>query len=149
MAGKPFHATGLKSATGQRDYEADLTIDEAAKKLVIFTPEAKKVKGVKCPKSGKLMMDCGGYFEAPGWPGVKLWKNAFGKPFAAADYVPVLQGWKDDAPIDVAGLVSAKSGKAYTAKIVLDEKAGKMKLDFGVAVTRPTVPPEMGGTTAG
>ena len=50
----------------------------------------------------------GGFFEAPGWPGVKLWKNAFGKVFTAADYVPVLQGWKDGSPIDVSGLVSAK-----------------------------------------
>lgn len=132
LAKKPFHATGLKSSTGQREYEADLVIDEEKKKLVIFTPEPTKVKGVKCPKSGKLMLDCGGYFEAPGWPGVKLWKNAFGKTFAAADYVPVLQGWKDGAPIEVSGLVSVKSGKTYAAKIALDEKAGKMKLDFGV-----------------
>ena len=132
LAKKPFHATGLKSATGNRDYAADLVIDEGTKKLVIFTPEPTKVKGVKCPKSGKLLLDGGGWFEAPGWPGVKLWKNAFGKTFAAEDYVPVLQGWKDGAPIDVAGLVSAKSGKAYTAKLVLDEKAGKVKLDFGV-----------------
>ncbi|MSU48844.1 MAG: hypothetical protein EXS37_07125 [Opitutus sp.] len=131
LAKKPFHAAGLKSATGNREYEVDLVIDEEKKKLVIFTPEPVKVKGVKCPKSGKLMLDCGGYFEAPGWPGVKLWKKAFGKPFTAEDYVSILQGWKDDAPIDVTGLVSAKSGKAYTAKIVLDEKAGKMKLDFG------------------
>lgn len=131
LAGKPFHATELKSATGQRAYEADLTIDEAAKKLVIFTPEPKKVKGVKCPKSGKLLLDCGGYFEATGWPGVRLWKNAFGKAFTAEDYVPVLQGWKDGAPIEVSGLVSAKSGKTYSAKIVLEEKTGKMKLDFG------------------
>ncbi len=135
MAKKPFHATGLKSSTGNRDYEADLVIDEEKKKLVIFTPEPTKVKGVKCPKSGKLMLDCGGYFEAPGWPGVKLWKTAFGKPFAAEDYVPVLQGWKDGAPIEVSGLVSVKSGKAYAAKIVLDEKAAKMKLDFGVPPT--------------
>ncbi len=133
LAGKPYHATGLRSSTGNRGYEADLVIDEAQKKLVIFTPEPKKVKDVKCPKSGKLMLDCGGYFEAPGWPGVKLWKSAFGKPFAAADYVPVLQGWKDGAPISVSGLVSVKSGKTYAAKIVLDEKAGKMKLDFGPA----------------
>jgi DNA topoisomerase-3 len=105
--------------------------------LAVFTPEPTKVKGVKCPKSGKLMLDCGGWFEAPGWPGVKLWKNSFGKAWTAVDYVAVLQGWKDGAPIDVAGLVSAKSGKAYTAKIVLDEKAGKMKLDFGVPPAGP------------
>ena len=122
----------MKSATGNRVYAADLVIDEEKKKLVIFTPEPTKVKGVKCPKSGKLILDCGGYFEAPGWPGVKLWKNAYGKLFAAEDYVPVLQGWKDGTPIDVGGLVSVKSGKIYTAKIVLDEKAGKMKLAFGV-----------------
>ena len=104
-------------------------------------PEPSKVKGVKCPKSGKLMLDCGGYFEAPGWPGVKLWKNAFGKAFTAEDYVPVLQGWKDGAPIEVGGLVSMKSGKVYAAKIVLDEKSGKLKLDFGA--------PPAGGAGAG
>ena len=133
LAGKPYHATGLKSSTGNRTYEADLTIDEAQKKFAIFTPEPVKVKGVKCPKSGKLMTDHGGYFEAAGWAGVKLWKVAFGKTFSAEDYLPILQGWKDGAPIDVSGLVSAKSGKPYTAKIVVDEKAGKLKLDFGTA----------------
>ncbi len=131
LANKPYHAAGLKSATGNRDYEASLVIDETQKKVVIFTPEPSKVKGVKCPKSGKLMLDCGGYFESPGWPGVKLWKNAFGKVFAAGDYVPVLQGWKDGTPVEVGGLVSVKSGKVYTAKIGLDDKVGKMKLDFG------------------
>ncbi len=122
----------MRQETGNCADEADLVIDEEKEKLVIFTPEPTKVKGVKCPKSGKLMLDGGGWFEAPGWPGVKLWKNSFGKTWTAADYVPVLQGWKDGAPIDVVGLVSAKSGKAYTAKLVLDEKAGKVKLDFGV-----------------
>jgi len=131
VAQKPYHATGLKSATSNRIYEADLVIDEGQKKLVIFTPEPSKVKGVKCPKSGKLMLDCGGYFEAAGWPGVKLWKTAFGKTFTADDYLPVLQGWKDEHPVDVGGLVSAKSGKTYTAKIVLEATTGKMKLDFG------------------
>jgi len=132
LARKPFHALGLKSVAGGRLYDADLVVDEAQKKLVIFTPEPTKVKGVKCPKSGKLLLDGGGFFEAAGWPGVKLWKNAFGKCFSAEDYVAVLQGWKKGSPIDVVGLVSAKSGKAYTAKLVLDEKQGKVKLDFGV-----------------
>lgn len=143
VAQKPYHATGLKSATTNRVYEADLVIDETQKKLVIFTPEPSKVKGVKCPKSGKLMFDCGAYFEAPGWPGVKLWKTAFGKTFAAEDYLPVLQGWKDERPVEVGGLVSAKSGKTYAAKIILEAKTGKMKLDFGAppAGGAPEVPP--------
>ena len=141
----------MRQETGNCADEAGLVIDEE-KKLVIYTPEPTKVKGVKCPKSGKLMSDCGGWFEAPGWPGVKLWKNAFGKSFTAEDYVPVLQGWKDGAPIDVAGLVAAKSGKAYTAKLVLDDKTGKVKLDFGVPMQAPTpnvLPPEKGGTAPG
>jgi len=78
--------------------------------------------------------------RSPGWPGVKLWKTAFGKTFTAADYVPILQGWKDNAPIDVTGLVSAKSGKPYTAKIVLDTPSSKMKLDFGAAESSPATP---------
>ena len=131
VAQKPYHATGLKSATSNRVYEADLVIDETLKKLVILTPEPSKVKGVKCPKSGKLLLDCGTFFEAPGWPGVKLWKTAFGKVFTAEDYVPVLQGWKDERPVEVGGLVSVKSGKTYAAKITLEAKTGKMKLDFG------------------
>ena len=60
-------------------------------------------------------------------------ETAFGKLFTAEDYVPVLQGWKDGKPIEVSALVSAKSGAVYAAKIVLDEKSGKMKLDFGAA----------------
>ena len=136
LAQKPYHAAGLKSATGNRAYEADLVIDESLKKLVIHTPEPTKVKGIKCPKSGKLMMDGGTFFEASGWPGVKLWKTAFGKTFSAADYVPILQGWKDGAPIVVNDLVSAKSGKPYAAKIIVDEATAKMKLDFG-----PAAPP--------
>ena len=141
VAGKPYPAANLKSANGNRVYAADLIIDETLKKLVIHTPEPTKVKGVKCPKSGKLMLDGGTFFEAPGWPGLKLWKNAFGKTFAAADYVAVLQGWKDGAPIDVTGLVSAKSGKPYTAKIILEEATSKLKLDFGVAPTSPPAAP--------
>jgi DNA topoisomerase-3 len=142
----------MRQETGNCADEADLVIDEAKKKLVIFTPEPTKVKGVKCPKSGKLMSDCGGWFEAPGWPGVRLWKSAFGKTWTAEDYGPVLQGWRDGAPIDVAGLVAAKSGKVYTAKLVLDEQEGKVKLDFGVPMQAPTSvvpPPEKGGTAAG
>jgi DNA topoisomerase-3 len=132
LAGQPFHAANLKSATGNRTYEADLVLDATLKKLVIHVPEPTKVKGVKCPKSGKLLLDGGTFFEAPGWPGVKLWKTAFGKTFTAADYIPILQGWKDGTPIDVPGLVSAKSGKPYTAKIIVDAASSKMKLDFGV-----------------
>ena len=132
LAGQPYHAANLKSATGSRTYEADLVLNATLKKLVIHVPEPTKVKGVKCPKSGKLLLDGGTFFEAPGWPGVKLWKTAFGKTFTAADYVPILQGWKDGTPVDVAGLVSAKSGKPYTAKIIVDAASSKMKLDFGV-----------------
>ena len=137
VAGKPYPATNLKSANGSRVYAADLVIDEALKKLLIHTPEPTKVKGTKCPKSGKLMLDGGMFFEAPGWPGLKLWKNSFGKTFSAADYVAVLQGWKDGAPIEVSGLISAKSGKPYTAKISLDEATMKLKLDFGARATQP------------
>ena len=133
LAGKPYHAANLKSANGNRAYAADLVLDAALKKIVIHTPDPTKVKGVKCPKSGKLLIDHGNAFEAAGWPAVKLWKTAFGKTFTAEDYVAILQGWKDAKPIDVTALVSAKSGKPYTAKIILEAATGKMKLDFGTA----------------
>jgi len=39
--------------------------------------------------------------------------------------------------IMVTDLVSAKSGKAYSAKIILDEASSKTKLDFGVPPSAP------------
>lgn len=130
-AGKPFHATGLKSGQG-REFEADLVLNAEGTKLEFHRPEPKKVKGAKCPKSGKLLLDHGIYFEAPGWPGVRLYKTAFGRAFAAEDYLPILEGWKAGAPIVVENLVSVKSGKIYSAKLVVDA-ANKVRLDFGSA----------------
>jgi DNA topoisomerase-3 len=130
--GKAFHATGLKSAQG-REFEADLVLNAEGTKLEIHRPEPKKVKGAKCPKTGKLLLDCGTFFEAPGWPGVRLYKQAFGRAFTAEDYLPILEGWKNGTPIMVEGLVSTKSGKIYSAKLVLDAATKKVRLDFGSA----------------
>ncbi len=130
MAGKPYHAAGLKSGTG-RAYEADIGVDAEGTKLCLVLPEPTKVKGVKCPKTGKLLLDHGTYFIAPGWPKVRLYKQAFGRAFTAADYVPILQGWETGVIITVDGLVSAKSGKTYSAKLILDPETGRIRLDFG------------------
>lgn len=130
--GKPFHATGLKSGQG-REFEADLVLNAESTKLEIHRPEPKKVKGAKCPKTGKLLLDHGTFFEAAGWPGVRLYKNAFGRTFTAQDYLAILEGWKAGAPIVVAGLVSAKSGNEYAAKLVVDPATKKVRLDFGSA----------------
>jgi DNA topoisomerase-3 len=129
--GKPFHATGLKSGQG-REFEADLVLNAEGTKLEFHRPEPKKVKGVKCPKSGKLLLDHGIYFEATGWPGVRLYKTAFGRAFTAEDYLPILEGWKTGTPIVVENLVSAKSGKIYSARLVVDS-TNKVRLDFGSA----------------
>lgn len=135
--GKPFHATALKSGQG-REFEADLVLNAEGTKLEIHRPEPKKVKGAKCPKSGKLLLDHGLYFEAAGWPGVRLYKNAFGRTFTAADYLPILEGWTAGEPVVVAGLVSAKSGNNYSARLVVDPMTKKVRLDFGA-------PPAAGG----
>ena len=129
-AGKPYHATDLKSGMG-KPYEADLGLDAAGTKLCLVVPEPTKVKGAKCPKTGKLMLDHGTYFVAAGWPKVRLYKQAFGRAFTAADYVPILQGWENGVPITVDGLVSAKSGKPYSAKLVLDPETNRIRPDFG------------------
>lgn len=129
-AGKPHHVTGMKSGQG-REFAADLVLNADGTKLAIHRPEPKKVKGVKCPKSGKLLLDHGTFFEAIGWPGVRLYKNAFGRVFAAEDYLPILEGWKAGTPIVVTGLVSAKTGNAYSAKLVVDPLTKKVRLEFG------------------
>ncbi|PTX95604.1 DNA topoisomerase [Opitutus sp. ER46] len=141
--GKPYHGTGLKSGTG-REYEADIGIDPEGKKLCLILPEPTKVKGVKCPKSGKLFFDHGNYFIAPGWPQVRLYKQAFGRTFTAADYVPILQGWDSGTILTVDGLVS-KSGKTYRAKLIVDPETNRVRLDLpprnGPAPTPPPEPP--------
>jgi DNA topoisomerase-3 len=138
-AGKVYHATGLKSGTG-REYEADLGVEKDGTKLCLVLPEPTKVKGVKCPKSGKLMLDHGTFFTAPGWPNVRLYKQAFGRAFTAADYVPILQGWDSGVVITVDGLVSTKSGKPYSAKLVLDPATNRVRLDFGDKNGTPSKP---------
>jgi DNA topoisomerase-3 len=129
-AGKVYHAKGLKSGTG-REYEADIGIDAEGKKLCLVLPEPTKVKGAKCPKTGKLMLDHGTFFSVAGWPNVRLYKQAFGRTFTAADYIPILQGWHTGPVITVDGLVSAKSGKSYSAKLILDPETNKVRPDFG------------------
>lgn len=129
-AGRTYHAAGLKSGTG-REYEADLGLDEPGTKLRLVLPEPKKVKGAKCPKCGKLLLDHGTHFSAGGWPNVRLYKQAFGRAFTAADYVPILHGWHTGAPITVDGLVSVRTGKTYSAKLVLDAETGRLRPDFG------------------
>jgi DNA topoisomerase-3 len=145
-AGKTYHAKGLKSGTG-RDYEADLGVDAEGKKLCLVEPEPTKVKGQKCPKTGKLLLDHGLYFAAAGWPKLRLYKHAFGREFSAAEYVAILSGWHNGSAITVDGLVSLKSGKAYSAKLVLDPETNKIRPDFGEkkpdsAPAAPVQPPE-------
>lgn len=138
-AGKTYHATELKSGTG-RTYEAEIGIDADGKKLCFVVPEPKKVKGVKCPKSGKLMLDHGTYFAAPGWPTVRLYKQAFGRAFTAEEYAAILAGWHNGNVITVDGLVSAKSGKPYSAKLILDPETNRVRLDFGPKEEKPSAP---------
>jgi DNA topoisomerase III len=130
VAGKTYHATGLKSGTG-RDYEADLGLDAEGNKLCLIVPEPKKVKGAKCPKTGKLLLDHSTYFAAAGWPNLRLYKQAFGRVFTGADYAAILEGWHKETPITVDGLVSAKSGKPYSARLILDPETNRVRPDFG------------------
>ena len=134
LAGKTHHASGLKSGTG-RDYEADIGVDSDGKKLCLVMPEPSKVKGVKCPRTGKLLLDHGTYFVAAGWPNVRLYKQAFGRAFTAADYIPILTGWHTAAIVTVDGLVSLKSGKPYSAKLVVDPETNKIRPDFNGPAT--------------
>lgn len=129
-AGKPYAATGMKTQTG-REFAAELALDPATGKITFHQPEAKKVKGAKCPKTGRLLLDCGKWFEAEGWPGVRLYKNAFGRDFTATDYVAILTGWHNNAPEVVTGLVSRKTGQPYSARLVLDPETKRLKPDFG------------------
>jgi DNA topoisomerase-3 len=126
-AGTPKKYDDLTTRTGQT-YSAMLGIDAETKKIVIVEPEAKKLKGIKCPKSGKLMLDREAYFESPGFPGVRFWKNAFGRTWSAEDVVRLIQGVVDKAPVEFTDLVSQRTKKPYAAKLTIDEAAKKVVL---------------------
>ena len=127
LLGSPKKYDDLASRSGQT-YSAMLGIDAATRKIAIVEPEAKKVKGVKCPKSGKLMLDRGAYFESPGFAGVRFWKNAFGRTWTAEDVVRLIQGVVDGAPAEFTDLVSQRTKKPYSARLTIDESAKKVVL---------------------
>jgi len=127
LQGSPKKYDDLASRSGQT-YSAMLGIDAATRKIAIVEPEAKKVKGVKCPKSGKLMLDRGAYFESPGFAGVRFWKNAFGRTWTAEDVVRLIQGVVEGAPAEFTDLVSQRTKKPYSARLTIDESAKKVVL---------------------
>ncbi|MFT3869468.1 MAG: DNA topoisomerase [Nibricoccus sp.] len=129
VAKKPYRADNLVRLD-KSTYSADLTIDLESKRIEFHKPEPVKVKDSKCPKTKKPLMDCGNFFEAPGWPGLKLYKSAFGKTFAAVDWIAVLEGWADGQAIIVNGLVSKKTGNTYSARLVFDAANNKVGIEF-------------------
>lgn len=126
---KPYRAENLVRLD-KSNYSADLSIDFTAKRVDFYKPEPVKVKDAKCPKSKKAIMDCGNYFEAPGWPGLKLYKSAFGKTFTPVDWIVVLEGWVSGQAIVVSGLVSKKTGNPYSGRLVFDSAANKVGIEF-------------------
>ncbi len=126
---KPYRADNLVRLD-KSNYSADLTIDFTAQRVGFYKPEPVKVKDAKCPKSKKPLMDCGNFFEAPGWPGLKLYKSAFGKTFMPADWIAVLEGWVSGQAIVVSGLVSKKTGNSYSARLIFDAAANKVGIEF-------------------
>ncbi len=127
LAKKPVEFTGLHTKE-QRLYSAPLTIDPKTKKVVIHQISEKL--SVVCPKSSKAVEDKGKYWICPGWPKLKLWKNAFGKDWTIDGYLTVLAGnLKGDVPF-MDDLVS-KAGRPFTAKLIVsDENQEKFSLEF-------------------
>ena len=126
---KPYRANNLVRLD-KSTYSADLSIDFTAQRVDFYKPEPVKVKDAKCPKSKKAIMDCGNYFEAPGWPGLKLYKTAFGKKFTAEEWVGILEGWVNGKAIVVGGLVSKKTGNTYSGRLILDAANNKVGIEF-------------------
>ncbi len=126
-AGKPRNYENLATRSG-RTYAAMLGLDAESHKIVIVEPEAKKVKGIKCPKCDKLLLDRGAYFESPGFPGVRFWKNAFGRTWAPEDVLRLIRGVVDKAPAEFTDLVSQRTKNTYSARLTIDEPAKKVVL---------------------
>jgi len=126
---KPYRANNLVRLD-KSNYSADLAIDFIAKRVEFYKPEPVKLKDAKCPKSKKAVMDCGNYFEAPGWPGLKLYKTAFGKAFTVEEWVAILDGWVNGKAIVVSGMVSKKTGNTYSGRLVFDAAANKVGIEF-------------------
>ena len=134
--GTPRKYDNLTTRNGQT-YSAMLGLDEAAHKIVIVEPEPKKLKGIKCPKCGKLLLDRGAYLESPGFPGVRFWTTAFGRPWTAEDVVRLIQGVVDNAPVEFTDLVSQRTQKPYTARLTIDETAKKVVLVLDRRINPP------------
>ncbi len=140
-AGKTRRYDDLKTRDG-RAYSALIGWNAETNKFALVEPEPVKVKGAKCPKSGKLLLDRGNHFEAPGFPGLRLWKDALGRSWTAEDYVRLLDGVVRGEPALFDGLVSKRTGKPYKARLALDESARRIIALFD----QPRASPDFGDT---
>lgn len=127
LSEKPATFTGMKTKAG-REYQAPLTIDPQANKVVIFEP-SEKVKGAKCPRTKEPVEDRGSYWFVPGWPKLRLYKTAFGKTWKLAEYLAVLESNLAGKPMLVTGLLS-KANKPYEAMLVAERGHERWDLKF-------------------
>jgi DNA topoisomerase III len=126
----------LKSTKTGKDFESafKLNADESKLEFALKSRDASgggtaTGTGLKCPKSGKEVMDNGGLLLFPGFPTIRFYKQMFGKKFTDKELVDLVKSNVAGLPMEWE-LYSEKSKKTYKAKIVIDEKEQKLKLSF-------------------
>lgn len=87
-----------------------------------------EVDGETCPKSGKPVLDCGKYYQFPGYPKLRLFKEGLGRKFSIQDYRDILNAAEkgEDHYMDM----KSKDGKEFQAQFRLAHKNTKLELEF-------------------
>jgi len=79
-----------------------------------------------CPKAQKPILDRGDCFEAPGFPGVLLWKTAFGRPWDVTEYIELLKAVLEKKPYRANNLVRLDKS-TYSADLAIDFTAKRVE----------------------
>jgi len=90
--------------------------------------ERKATEGI-CPLSGEPVLDAGGFWEFPGFPGVRFYKELSGRTFSLEEMVSILEG----ASKEFSGFHSKKTGKDFSAGLVYDPGTRRLKFVFSDA----------------
>lgn len=83
-----------------------------------------------CPLSKLPVEDCGKFLLFPGVTGMRFYKEVAGRQITPEEYAQVVESWSSGTPHLLDGFVSKKTGRPFTASLVVDPKERRLAFFF-------------------
>jgi DNA topoisomerase-3 len=127
LAGKsPMFSFKGKTKT----FESKMKWDPENKKITFDFDIGPQSLQVKCPKTGRQVIDRGAWYEFAGWSEIKCWKKWLDRKMAAEEYAEIFSASLDGAGTsrELRGFYSQKKKRHFDAKVRFDR--GQFRLVF-------------------